>query len=567
MRILLAQINSTVADIDRNVAAIEAACDLGREQQADVVLTPELAVLGYPPLDLLERPDLLAETQAATARLAAASAGLTLVVGTALANFGQIDGTPNRPAINAAEVYVDGELTATIHKRLLPTYDVFDEDRYFEPGVATQVLDVAGARVGVTICEDIWSDDDNGVRRYDVDPVAALVGAGATLILNLSASPFDLGKARRRVNLVGGIAAEHGVPVAYCNLVGGNDALIFDGRSFAVNAEGDVVAGAAAFATDHVLVELQPATKELDALPRPRATTTPLPPQFSLDAAHEARAALVLGVRDYLSKCGFSQVVLGLSGGIDSALTAAIAVEALGADNVLGVAMPGPYSSEHSVTDALKLAANLGIRCPVVPIKAPFDGFISTLADELARPGRDWGGVTEQNLQARSRGVILMALSNHTGRMLLTTGNKSEMAVGYCTLYGDMNGGLAVIGDLPKMLVYGVSRTYNDDQEIIPWTTIEKPPSAELAPDQQDSDSLPPYPVLDRILELHLLQCMPAEDIASREGFDLAVVRKMVRLTELNEYKRRQAAPVLRVTAKAFGSGRRVPMARRMPPR
>ena len=565
MRILLAQINTTVADIDRNVTAIEVACDVARAQGADVVLTPELAVVGYPPLDLLERADLLAEAEAARTRLSVASRGLTLVVGTALANRGQIDGTPNRPAINAAEVYVDRQLAATIHKRLLPSYDVFDEDRYFEPGVATQVLEIAGERVGITICEDIWSDDDNGVRRYDVFPVASLVAAGAGVILNLSASPFDLGKAARRLALVGGIAATHGVPVAYCNVVGGNDALIFDGRSFAVDATGRPIAGAAAFAEDYLLVELTSGAAS-GAASADVDVHRPLPDHFHLDAPHEARAALVLGVRDYLEKCGFSQVVLGLSGGIDSALTAAIAVEALGAENVLGVAMPGPYSSEHSVTDALKLADNLGIRCPIVPIKAPFDGFMAVLGDELARPGRDTGGVTEQNLQARARGVILMALSNHTGRMLLTTGNKSELAVGYCTLYGDMNGGLAVIGDLPKMLVYAVSRTYNEQRVIIPLSTLEKAPSAELAPDQQDSDSLPPYPVLDRILELHLIEQLAAEAIATNEGFDLATVRRMVRLTELNEYKRRQAAPVLRVTAKAFGSGRRLPMARRMPP-
>ncbi|MCO4764435.1 MAG: NAD+ synthase [Myxococcales bacterium] len=563
MRILLAQINATIAHIDANVAAIEAACALGRERGVDVVVTPELAVLGYPPLDLLERPDLLAEAEGARTRLAAASTGLTLVVGTALPNRGQIDGRPNRPAINAADVFTDGELVATVAKRLLPTYDVFDEDRYFEPGTATQVLSIAGERVGITICEDIWSDDDNGVRKYDVDPVAALAGAGATLVLNLSASPFDLGKAARRVSLVSDIAREHGVTVAYCNLVGGNDALIFDGRSFVVNATGEVIGSGKGFATDNLFVDTA------QSLPKATAdaqTVSALPGHFLPPPAVEARAALVLGVRDYLHKCGFSQVVLGLSGGIDSAVTAAIAVEAIGADNVLGVAMPGPYSSGHSVTDALALADNLGIRCPIVPIKGPFEGFKAALANELARPGRDTGGVTEQNLQARARGVILMGLSNHTGRMLLTTGNKSEMAVGYCTLYGDMNGGLAVIGDLPKMLVYDVARTYNTEREVIPVNTIDKPPSAELAPDQQDSDSLPPYPVLDRILEMHLIERLPADDIATQGGFDLKVVRRIVRLTELNEYKRRQAAPVLRVTAKAFGSGRRVPMARRMPP-
>ena len=562
MRVLLAQLNTTIADLRGNVAAIVAACDAARSQGAGVVLTPELAVLGYPPLDLLEREELLRACLDQRAELAAASRGLVLVVGNALPSEHGADGVRRRPARNAADVFVDGTHVGTVAKRLLPTYDVFDEDRYFEPGTTAQVFEFAGRRVGLTICEDIWSDDDTGPRRYAVDPVDELVAAGADCILNLSASPFDLGKGARRLALLRAVAADHGVPVAYCNLVGGNDSLVFDGRSFAIDGHGRLLGVAAGFAADTLVVDLPAAVDPRDGA----APSTEVPASLLLPAADEARAALVLGLRDYIGKCGFRDVVLGLSGGIDSALTAAIAVEALGADAVLGVAMPGPYSSDHSVSDALALAQNLGIRCPIISIADTYATLSATLAPELDRPGTDRTGVTRQNLQARARGVVLMALSNHTGRMLLTTGNKSEIAVGYCTLYGDMNGGLAVIGDLPKMLVYEVARTYNRRGVVIPLNTLEKPPSAELAPDQRDDDTLPPYPVLDRILESYLVDRATASQISDALGFDLALVQRIVRLVELNEYKRRQAAPILRVTRKAFGGGRRIPMARRLPP-
>lgn len=561
MRIYFAQINATIADLEANVSAIEAAADVARRERCDVVLTPELAVLGYPPLDLLERRELLSACASMAPRLAEASLGLTLIVGNAIAEPPRADGAIPRPARNVAQVFQDGRELTTITKRLLPSYDVFDEDRYFAAGDAAPVVDIAGRRVGITICEDIWSDDELGARRYAVDPVDDLVAAGADCILNLSASPFELGKAARRLALVRGIARDHGVPVAYCNLVGGNDALIFDGRSFAIDGHGEVLGVAAAFAPDAMVLTLP------DAVEPGQAIATAVPAELAPDPADEARAALVLGVRDYLGKCGFREVVIGLSGGIDSAVTAAIAVEALGADAVLGVAMPGPHSSDHSVRDALDLAGRLGIRCPVVPIRSIYESLRDALADEMARPGRDSGGVTLQNLQARARGVVLMGVSNHTGRLLLTTGNKSELAVGYCTLYGDMNGGLAVIGDLPKMLVYAVARTYNRDGEVIPWSTIEKPPSAELAPDQKDEDSLPPYPLLDAMLERYLVHRDGVDGIVAATGCDRALAQRIVRLVEINEYKRRQAAPVLRVTRKAFGGGRRIPMARAMPPR
>ena len=560
MRVRLAQLNTIVADLDGNVAAIVAACERARADGIELLLTPELAVLGYPPLDLLERVDLLAACEAALVELAAATAGLTLVVGTALP-LPPLPGARvrGRLAINAAVVLQDGQRVATVAKRLLPSYDVFDEDRYFDAGPPSRPVTIAGRRVGITICEDIWSDDEHGPCRYGVDPLADLVAAGADCIVNLSASPFDLGKATRRHELVAGASRRHGVPIAYCNLVGGNDQLIFDGRSFAVDANGDTLATGPAFATAEVDCVLPAASAGVAGEP------SQAPAEFAVAAALEARQALVLGVRDYVHKCGFRDVLIGLSGGIDSALTAAIAVEALGAENVLGVAMPGPHSSEGSVTDALALAHNLGIRCPVVPIGGIYHAVRDAMADELARPGRDYSGITDQNFQARARALVLMGMSNHRGSLVLTTGNKSELAVGYCTLYGDMSGGLAVIGDLPKMLVYDVSWTYNSHGAVIPESTLTKPPSAELAPDQTDQDTLPPYPVLDAILQRHLMDRLDPGTIATEEGLPLALVRRIVRMVEANEYKRRQAAPALRVTRKAFGGGRRMPMARKLP--
>ncbi len=573
MRVRLAQLDPTIADLDSNLALVVAACHRARAAGDDAVLTPELALCGYPPLDLLERPSFLNAAVERLPELRAASQGLVLVVGAAVPAGWAGVADPRRAAANAALVLVDGVHVATVVKRLLPTYDVFDEDRWFAPGSTPGVVDVPlrngqRVRMGVTICEDIWSGEDDGPQRYACDPVAEVVAAGAQVMLNLSASPFDLGKAARRLALVREHAVAHQLPIAYCNQVGGNDQLIFDGRSFAVAGDGRLLAAAAAFAQDELVVDLAPSSARAPSS-EPTSDPTDVPPGFALSKPREARAALVLGVRDYVRKCGFKQVLLGLSGGIDSALTAAIAVEALGAECVFGVAMPGPYSSAGSVDDALALAANLGIRCPIVPITDPYQTLLQTLAPEL----QNWPGsahdITDQNLQARLRGTTLMALSNRSGALLLTTGNKSELAVGYCTLYGDMNGGLAVIGDLPKMLVYAVSETYNDDvasegREIIPVSTLKKPPSAELAPNQTDQDSLPPYPLLDAILERYLEHGFEPQTLVE-QGYDPAIVRKIVRLVEISEFKRRQAAPVLRVTRKAFGTGRRMPMARAMP--
>jgi NAD+ synthetase len=563
MRVRLAQLNPTIADLDANLAAIAAACERARAAGDDAVLTPELALCGYPPLDLLERPSFLNAALERLPALCEASRGLVLVVGAAVpaAWAGLLEA--RRAAANVALVLVNGVHVATVAKRLLPTYDVFDEDRWFAPGSEVGAVDVTlgdgrAVRLGVTICEDIWSGEDDGPQRYACDPVAEVAAAGAELMLNLSASPFDLGKAARRLKLVREHAIAHRLPVAYCNQVGGNDQLIFDGRSFAVGAKGELLAAAKAFAVDELVVDLAhgPAI----------AAPEELPALFNPERAREARASLVLGVGDYVRKCGFRQVLLGLSGGIDSALVAALAVEALGPDAVFGVAMPGPYSSSGSVDDALALAHALGIRCPVVPIADPYQTLLQTLEPELQR----WPGsphdITIQNLQARLRGTTLMALSNRSGALLLTTGNKSELAVGYCTLYGDMNGGLAVIGDLPKMLVYAVAETYNQDvadqdRVVIPLSTLTKPPSAELAPNQTDQDSLPPYPLLDSLLEQYVEHGVEEQGLIS-QGFDPLVVRKVVRWVEMSEFKRRQAAPVLRVTRKAFGTGRRIPLAR-----
>lgn len=554
MRLRLVQFNATVVDFDRNLAAITAACERARDVGDQLVLTPELALTGYPPLDLLERPDVLAAADARIDALAAASRGLVLVVGTALPVAHGLGQPHLRPAVNAALVFDDGRWVATVCKRLLPTYDVFDEDRYFQPGRHAQVLQLANLPVGITICEDIWSHAEPSVGRYCQDPVAELVGQGAKLILNLSASPLELGKSDRRLQLLKNIAQRFDVAVAYCNLVGGNDSLLFDGRSLVVDRQGQLLAAGPAFAEADIQVDLLHA-QPLGALPA----------DLSLSTADEARAALVMGLRDYVNKCGFRSVLLGLSGGIDSALTAALAVEALGPDAVLGVAMPGPYSSDHSVRDAEALARNLAIACPIVPIVKPYQAVLTQLAGHWRTPDQATVGIAEQNVQARLRGLTLMALSNQSGSLLLTTGNKSELAVGYCTLYGDMNGGLAVIGDLPKMLVYDVARTYNRDREVIPQHTLDKPPSAELAPNQTDQDSLPPYPILDAILDRYVLDRQPLEEIV-QAGFDRATVARVLRLVELAEYKRRQAAPVLRVTGKAFGHGRRVPLARHLGP-
>ena len=541
MRIALAQLNTTVGDIAGNERLVLEAYRRGVDAQVDLVLTPELSLTGYPPRDLLLREAFIRANQAALERLAAAVGDVGLIVGF----VGENPVRPGRPLTNAAALLHRGQVVAIRTKTLLPTYDVFDEDRYFEPASQNAVIHWEGRRLGLTICEDIWNDAEFGVqRRYRPDPAAALVASGAEILINLSASPWQLGKEQRRCGLLRSLARRHQVPVVYCNLVGGNDELVFDGRSLAFNAEGGCIAEANHFSEDFVVVDTEA------ALDRPLASV-----------ADEAllHDALVLGTRDYVRKCGFKSVVMGLSGGIDSALVAALAVDALGAENVRGLALPTEFSSAGSIDDARSLAANLGIRFDVVPIQGSFEALKRQMAPLFEGRPED---TTEENLQARLRGVTLMAMSNKFGSLLLTTGNKSELAVGYCTLYGDMCGGLAVISDLPKTWVYRVSRWMNRDREIIPDSSITKAPSAELRPNQTDQDSLPPYDVLDAILEAYVVEDRSVAEIIAL-GFREADVRRVVRLIDLSEYKRRQAAPGLKVTSRAFGVGRRQPVAQR----
>ena len=541
MRIALAQLNTTVGDIAGNEGLVLEAYRRGVEAQVELVLTPELSLTGYPPRDLLLRESFIRANQAALERLAAAVGEVGLIVGF----VGENPVRPGRPLTNAAALLHRGRVVAIRTKTLLPTYDVFDEDRYFEPASENAVIHWEGCRLGLTICEDIWNDAEFGVqRRYRPDPAAALVASGAQILINLSASPWQLGKEQRRSALLRSLARRHQVPVVYCNLVGGNDELVFDGRSLAFNSAGGCLGEAAHFSSDFLVVDTE------------AAGDRPLAPLADEALLHDA---LVLGMRDYVGKCGFRSVVLGLSGGIDSALVAALAVDALGAENVRGLALPTQFSSAGSIDDARSLAENLGIRFDVVPIQGSFEALKRQMEPLFEGRPED---TAEENLQARLRGVTLMAMSNKFGSLLLTTGNKSELAVGYCTLYGDMCGGLAVISDLPKTWVYRVSRWMNRDREIIPSSSITKAPSAELRPNQTDQDSLPPYEVLDAILEAYVVEDRPAAEIIAT-GFSEADVRRVVRLIDLSEYKRRQAAPGLKVTSRAFGVGRRQPVAQR----
>ncbi len=541
MKIGLAQLNTTVGDIAGNQEKIADAYRRAAAAGADLVLFPELSTTGYPPRDLLLRPRFVEDNLAALERLAASSAETGMVVGF----VGRNERRPGREVTNAVALLHGGRVLATRSKTLLPTYDVFDEDRYFEPAAETQPVEFKGHKLGLTICEDVWNDEDYwDERRYRRNPAVELAQAGATLLLNCSASPWHLGKTRARREMLSQLAVKTRCPVAYCNLVGGNDELIFDGASTLHDARGRLLAEGKRFDSDLVMAEL--------GLEPPGESSAP-------PDEEQVYRALALGLRDYVRKCGFQSVVLGLSGGIDSALTACLAVEALGAAHVRGVSLPSQYSSQGSLDDARALASNLGIRYDVIPIQAPFVSVKDQLKDVFAGRAED---IAEENIQARLRGVILMALSNKFGALLLTTGNKSEVAVGYCTLYGDMCGGLAVIADVPKTMVYRVSRWVNRQREIIPEASIAKPPSAELRPNQTDQDSLPPYEILDRILEEYVV-CLrtPAQIVAG--GVPEADVRRVVRLIDSSEYKRRQAAPGLKVTTKAFGMGRRVPIAQR----
>ena len=537
MKIGFAQINPTVGDLRGNFEKIAAAYDRLVAAGAELVITPELALTGYPPQDLVFKSQFVPQNLQLIDELHARVATVPLLVG-----FVDRNADRGKPFHNSAALLEQGAPIRKVHKSLLPTYDVFDEDRYFEPGCAVEPLLIGGRKIGVTICEDIWTEPYLPRPYYEVDPVGCLVEKGAELIVNLSASPFSIGKPRMRRELLGSIACSYRVPICYCNAVGGNDQLLFDGDSLVVNRDGELVAELPGFREAEAVVDTE-SSREVDS--------------DRHDTNSDLFAALSLGVRDYLRKCGFKSAVLGLSGGIDSAVVAAIAVDALGAENVVGVSMPSPYSSQGSIDDALALARNLGIKCLQIPIGDSFACFKAQFEEVFAGLPED---TTEENMQSRLRGMILMSLSNKFGHLLLTTGNKSELAVGYCTIYGDMAGGLAVISDVPKTMVYDLARWMNREREVIPWSTIEKPPSAELKPDQVDQDTLPPYDVLDEILRLYVEENLGAREIAER-GFDEKTVRWVQRRVDLNEYKREQAAPGIKVTSRAFGVGRRMPIA------
>ncbi|MEI6102433.1 MAG: NAD+ synthase [Methanothrix sp.] len=545
MKIALLQLNPTVGDLPGNIALIAGAAR--RAAGADLAVTSELALLGYPPRDLLLNADFVERSWAALRRLAQELSDLPpILVGLAEPNSGEA----GRPLFNSAALLCEGRVERTFKKTLLPTYDVFDEDRYFEPTAESQLLELGTTVLGISICEDIWNDRDQWRhRRYHTDPVQEMVAAGAKAIINLSASPFTTGKQKHREAMLSDLAKKYRVPFFYVNQVGGNDDLVFDGRSCAFDGEGQLAARARGFEEDLIIADMAN-----------QADGTAAIAEDDFTPESEIWRALVLGTRDYVRKCGFSEVLLGLSGGIDSSLVAAIAVSALGPQNVLGVLMPSPYTSPESVQDAMALAQNLGIKTLTLNITDIMNSFDS----ELAKPFRGLlKDVTEENIQARIRGNLLMALSNKFRLVLLTTGNKSELAVGYCTIYGDMSGGLAVISDVPKTAVYRLAKWLNArGSEIIPDAVLHKAPTAELRFDQTDQDSLPPYEVLDDILERYIERHQSKEELFA-QGFEKAMVERVLSLVKSAEFKRRQAAPGLKVTDRAFGSGWRMPVASR----
>lgn len=552
MRIALLQLNMTIGDLAGNARKIADSVRRAHSQGAALCVAPELAIMGYPPRDLLFDPEFI---QAAATRMDQLALELSdcppVLVGTTI----QSTGAPGNPLYNCAALLRDGKVEQHFLKTLLPTYDVFDEARYFKAGHGPGVFDLDGRTIAVTVCEDIWNDSEFWTeRRYDGDPMALAASKRAHIVINLSASPFTLGKQQIRRDMLGFAAGKYSIPIAYVNQVGGNDDLIFAGRSMAFGPDGTMLAQAPAFKEDLFMVDIGPDSDHA-SLPSPEDSFAP---------SSEAWRALVLGTRDYVHKCGFSKAILGLSGGIDSALTAAVAVEALGAQNVTGVLMPSPHSSQGSIDHSLQLAANLGIQTHTLPIGELMDGFDKVLTEPFTGLAPD---VTEENIQARIRGNLLMAMSNKLGAILLTTGNKSELAVGYCTIYGDMSGGLAVISDVPKTLVYDVCRFVNETKqhELIPTAIIDKPPSAELRPDQKDQDSLPPYDVLDPILDRLIVRRHSQADIVA-DGFDPEVVARIAHLLKVAEFKRKQAAPGLKITDRAFGTGWRMPLASRIRP-
>lgn len=551
MRIAQAQINNTVGDLEANAAKILDFSRRAEQAGADVVAFPELALTGYPPRDLVEKSSFLDRTAEVLDNIANASAGLDIAL-----IVGYVARSPEGMALhaqNAAAVIENGRVVFRQCKMLLPTYDVFDEARYFQPAASQDICTIRGTKLAIAICEDAWNDKQFWERRrYSRDPIEELVHKGAEIIVSINASPWNIGKRKLREDIFRSIVRRFDLPAVYVHMVGGNDQLVFDGSSFAMTARGEVRAQAKSFDEDLILFDSKTGCGDDHA--------------NRLVGDEAAFEALVVGTRDYIRKCGFRSVLVGLSGGIDSALVAAIAVEAVGKENVIGVGMPGPYSSEHSLTDARWLAEQLGIRFEVVPIRASYEAMMETLAPLFTSYGPD---TTEENLQSRLRGMVLMALSNKFGSLVLTTGNKSEIAVGYCTLYGDMCGGLAVISDVPKTMVYRLARVANcryGRQGMpgpIPENTFVKPPSAELRPNQKDTDSLPEYDVLDAVLSAYVERYESVPEIAADVGVSEELVRDIVRKVDRNEYKRQQAAPGLRITPKAFGVGRRFPIAHR----
>lgn len=546
MRIALSQINSTVGDLPGNAGLILKSSREAAARGAEAVVFPELALTGYPPRDLVEKDSFLDRTEEELGRLVADTSGLGIAIVCGYVSRSNADA--GKRVLNSAAVIQNGAVILKQDKMLLPTYDVFDEGRYFLPAQQQRLCTINGVKAAVTICEDAWNDRSFWQHPlYLRDPVQELAQSGAEILLSINASPWNMGKRALRRTMFHAAAKRYGIPAVYVNQVGGNDQLVFDGSSFAMDAEGNVIASAQSFREDLVLVDTRTGKGDLHD-------------NFT-DECEAVYAALVLGTRDYIRKCGFKKVLIGLSGGIDSSLTAAIAVDAVGRENVTGVGMPGPYSSPGSVSDARSMAERLGVRFEIVSISGVYEQFLTELEPLMARGEC---GLAEENMQSRLRGVTLMALSNKTGALVLTTGNKSELAVGYCTLYGDMCGGLAVISDIPKTLVYRLARVANKHHNnAIPEDVFTKPPSAELRPNQKDTDSLPEYEVLDALLKGYIEEYKPARQIAEETGAPIELVRDIINKVDRSEYKRQQAAPGLKVTTKAFGMGRRFPIAQR----